>query len=46
MPGSKERGQCYDRIAESLNAVKDGYFKLHPKALRDTIKKLPKFACQ
>ena len=41
-PGSKERGKCYDRIAESFNAVKDVYFKLDQRALRDRIKKLLK----
>ena len=43
-PGSKERGQCYDRIAESLSAVKDVYFKLdqRPLTLRCRITKLVK----
>ena len=41
-PGSKERGKCHDRIAESFNAVKDVYFKLDQRALRDRIKKLLK----
>ena len=41
-PGSKERGQCYDRIAKSLNAVKDVYFKVDQISLRDRIKKLLK----
>ena len=41
-PGSKERGKCYDLIAESFNAVKDVYFKLDQRALRDRIKKLLK----
>ena len=41
-PGSKERRQCYDRIAESLNAVKDVYFKVDQRALRSRIKKLLK----
>ena len=34
--GSKERGQCYDRIA-------DVYFKVDQRALSDRIKKLLKF---
>ena len=42
-PGSKERGYCYDRIAESLNAINDVYFKVDQRALRDRIKKLLKF---
>ena len=42
-PGPKERGQCYDRIAESLNAVKDVYFIVDQRALSDRIKKLLKF---
>ena len=43
-PGSKERGQCHDRIAESLSAVKDVYFKLdqRPLTLRCRITKLVK----
>ena len=42
-PGPKERGQCYDRIAESLNAVKDVYFIVDQRALSDRIKKVLKF---
>ena len=42
MSGSKEHGQCYYRIAESLNAVKDVYFKVDQRALRSRIKKLLK----
>ena len=42
-PGSKECGQCYDRIAGSLNEVKDVYFKVDQGALSDRIKKLLKF---
>ena len=41
-PGPKEHGKCYDRIAESLNAVKNVYFKVKQRALRDRIKKLLK----
>ena len=43
-PGSEERRQCYDQIAESLNAIKDVYFKADQRALRDRIKKLLKFS--
>ena len=42
-PGSKERGQCYDRLAESLNVINDIYFKADQRALRDRTKKLLKF---
>ena len=42
-PGSKEHGECYDRITESLNTVKDVYFKKDQRALRDRIKKHLKF---
>ena len=42
-PGSKERGHCYDRIAENLIAVKDVSFKVDQRVLRDKIKKLLKF---
>ena len=41
-PGAKEHGQCYDQIKEILNAVKDVYFKVYQRALRDRIKKLLK----
>ena len=41
-PGSKERGQCLDRIAESLNAISEPYFKVDQRSLRDRIKKLIK----
>ena len=41
-PGSKERGHCLDRIAESLIAIIDPFFKVDQRALRDTIKKLLK----
>ena len=39
-PGSKERGQCLDRIAESLNSIENPYFKVDQRSLRDKIKKL------
>ena len=42
-PDSKERGQCCDRIAESLNVINDIYFKADQRALRDRTKKLLKF---
>ena len=42
-PGPKERGPCYDGIAESLSAVKDVYFKVDQRALKVRIKKLPNF---
>ena len=38
--GSQERGQCLDRIAESLNSVTTIWFKVDQRALRDKIKKL------
>ena len=41
--GPKERGKSYDRIAESINPVKDVYFKVDQRALSDRIKKLLKF---
>ena len=41
-PGSQERGQCSDRIAERPNAVKDVYFKVDQRALRNRVKKLLK----
>ena len=41
-PGSKERGQCLDRIAESLNSIEEPWFKIDQRSLRDRIKKLLK----
>ena len=41
-PGSKERGQCLDRIAESLNNIPQPYFKVDQRSLRDRLKKLLK----
>ena len=38
--GSRERGQCLHRIAESLNFVSTIWFKVDQRALRDKIKKL------
>ena len=38
--GSRERGQCLDRIAESLNDVTTIWFKVDQRALRDKIKNL------
>ena len=40
--GSKERGQCLDRISESLNSIENPYLKVDQRALRDRIKKLLK----
>ena len=42
-PSSRERGQCHDRIVESLNAINDVYFKKGQRAIRDRIKNLRKF---
>ena len=42
-PHSKERGQCYDRIAESLSAINDVYVKVDQRTSRDRVKKLFKF---
>ena len=41
-PGSKERGQCLDRISESLNSIEDLYFKVDQRSVRDKLKKLLK----
>ena len=41
-PGSKERGQCLDRISESLNSFKEPWFKVDQKSLKDRIRKLLK----
>ena len=38
--GFRERGQCLDRILESLNSVTTIWFKVDQRALRDKIKKL------
>ena len=35
--GSTERGQCLDRIAESLSAVPTIWFKVDQRALRDKL---------
>ena len=32
--GSKERGQCLDRISESLNSIANPYLKVDQRALR------------
>ena len=45
-PGSKERGKCLDRIAESLNSTEQPWFKVDQKLLRDRIKKLLKLYVQ
>ena len=41
-PGSKERGRCLDRIAESLNSIEEPWLKVDQRSLRDRIKKLLK----
>ena len=38
--GSREGGQCLDRIAESVNSVTSIWFKADQRVLRDKIKKL------
>lgn len=43
-PRPKERGQCFDRIAESLNSIEDSWFKVDQRSLKDRIKKLLKYA--
>ena len=40
--GSRERGQCLDRIAESANAVPTLWFKVNQRALRDKLNNLLK----
>ena len=42
-PGSKERGPCIDRIAESLNSIEEPWFKVDQRSLKDRIKKLLKY---
>ena len=41
-PGSKERGQCLDRIAENLNSTEEAWYKVDQRSLRDRTKKLLK----
>lgn len=36
--GSRERGQCLDRIAESLNHLKKPSFSVSQKSVRDRLK--------
>lgn len=36
--GSRERGQCLNRIAESLNQIKAVYFDVSQKSVRDRLK--------
>lgn len=36
--GSRERGQCLDRIAESLNQLKRPFFSVTQKSVRDRLK--------
>ena len=40
--GSRERGHCLDRIAESVNAVPTLWFKVDQGALRDKLNKFLK----
>ena len=40
--GSRERGQCLDKIADCLNAVTTVWFKVDQRSLRDKINKLIK----
>ena len=40
--GSRERGQCPDRISESLNAVPRLWFNVYQRTLRDKLNKLLK----
>ena len=41
-PRPKERGQCFDRIAESLSSIEDSWFKVDQRSLKDRRKKLLK----
>ena len=41
-PGSKEKGQCLDRIVESLNSIEEPWLRVDQRSLRDRIKKLIK----
>ena len=41
-PGSKEKGQCLDRIVESLNSIEKPWLRVDQRSLRDRIKKLIK----
>ena len=41
-PGSKEKGQCLDRIVESLNSIEEPWLRVDQRSFRDRIKKLIK----
>ena len=36
--GSRERGNCLDRIAESLNQIQEPFFNVSQKSIRDRLK--------
>ena len=36
--GSREKGQCLDKIAENLNQIKELYFNVNKKSVRDRLK--------
>ena len=38
--GSRERGQCLDKIANILNAIENPWFKVDQRSIRDRLKKL------
>ena len=40
--GSRERGQCLDKIADILNAIQNPWFKVDQRSIRDRLKKLLK----
>ena len=40
--GSRERGQCLDKIADILNAIQNPWFKVDQRSIRDRLKELLK----
>ena len=38
--GTRERGQCLDKIANILNAIQNPWFKVDQRSIRDRLKKL------
>ena len=36
--GSRKRGNCLDRIAESLNQLHEPFFNVSQKTIRDTLR--------
>ena len=40
--GSRERGQCLDKIADILNAIQNPWFRVDQRSIRDRLKKLLK----